>query len=321
MIHSYLTGLPNIYPSGTPYNTGDGVRMGLEVGADLWHMSNISGPVFFFKAPQMPVSAGSISPTPRATCSWTGTGRASPLKASRAWDPTATARSDATAPGCSSPPRSPSTSSSTKNLRKAGPIGRAHADWDVSHGGHYAWSDDNLGEVKKGWIKKAATVRDLAEMIQVSPDALEASVARFNGFADAGKDADFGRNPASLATLMTPPYYAIALTPTFINTQGGPRRNKDAQVMGADGQPIARLYSAGELGSIYAFLYQAAETSANASPSAVSPGRTPPARSRWSPRRRPLSAPEASGPPGTVAMEDLPLANVYQLLSLGRWSC
>jgi predicted oxidoreductase len=29
----------------------------------------------------------------------------------------------------------------------------------------------------------------------------------------------------------------------------------DARVIGVDGKPIARLYSAGELGSIYSFLY------------------------------------------------------------------
>ena len=48
----------------------------------------------------------------------------------------------------------------------------------------------------------------------------------------------------------------MELTPSFINTQGGPRRDKDARVIGVDGAPIPRLYSAGELGSIYGFLYQ-----------------------------------------------------------------
>lgn len=47
----------------------------------------------------------------------------------------------------------------------------------------------------------------------------------------------------------------MELTPSFINTQGGPRRNKDAQIIGFGDQPIARLYSAGELGSIYSFNY------------------------------------------------------------------
>jgi succinate dehydrogenase/fumarate reductase flavoprotein subunit len=58
-----------------------------------------------------------------------------------------------------------------------------------------------------------------------------------------------------MAALNIPPFYAMELTPAFVNTQGGPRRNKDAQIMSVDGEAIGRLYSAGELGSIYAFLY------------------------------------------------------------------
>ena len=42
----------------------------------------------------------------------------------------------------------------------------------------------------------------------------------------------------------------------MLNTQGGPRRNEKAQIVRPDGAPIPRLYSAGELGSIYSYLYQ-----------------------------------------------------------------
>jgi succinate dehydrogenase/fumarate reductase flavoprotein subunit len=143
-----------------------------------------------------------------------------------------------------------------ETFRKSGHIGKANADWDVSNGNNYDWSDDNLREVEKGWIKTAASMRALAELIDIAPDALEGAVARFNAFAKDGQDADWGRDPHSLAPLETPPYFAMPLTPAFVNTQGGPRRNAKAQVMGADDIAIRRLYSAGELGSIYSFLYQ-----------------------------------------------------------------
>ena len=42
----------------------------------------------------------------------------------------------------------------------------------------------------------------------------------------------------------------------MLNTQGGPRRNKHAQIVRPDGSPIPRLYSAGEMGSMYSYLYQ-----------------------------------------------------------------
>jgi hypothetical protein len=42
----------------------------------------------------------------------------------------------------------------------------------------------------------------------------------------------------------------------MLNTQGGPRRNERGQIVRPDDTPIPRLYSAGELGSIYSHLYQ-----------------------------------------------------------------
>ena len=144
-----------------------------------------------------------------------------------------------------------------EKFRKAGSIGESFACWDVSHGNLYDWSEDNLCEVEKGWIKRADTVRDLASLIGIPPDTLQASVERYNAFATEGKDIDFDREPNRIAAIRSAPYYAMELTPSFINTQGGPRRDKDARVIGIGGDPIPRLYSAGELGSIYAFNYNA----------------------------------------------------------------
>ena len=70
-----------------------------------------------------------------------------------------------------------------------------------------------------------------------------------------GEDADFGRT-LMFDKLGGGPYYAVELSPSMLNTQGGPRRNEKAQIVRPDGTPIPRLYSAGELGSIYSYLYQ-----------------------------------------------------------------
>ena len=256
MVHTYLAGLPRIYPSGTPYNTGDGIRMGLEVGADLWHMSNIAGPELSFKVPEIPV-AGWINISHAKSYIYVagdgtrftaegppamGADRHGKVKRHGAWIQQMTPI--------------PMYIIFDENVRKAGPIGRPSADWGIGHGHRYNWSDDNLRELDKGWITKADSVRDLAGLINLPPDALEATVSHFNAFVAAGEDADFRRPAASIAALETPPYYAMELTPSFINTQGGPRRDKDAHVVDTDGNAIPRLYSAGELGSIYAFLYQ-----------------------------------------------------------------
>jgi hypothetical protein len=50
MIRDYL-GMPCGYPKGSPYNTGDGIRMAMAIGADLWHMDNQAGPDFNFRIP------------------------------------------------------------------------------------------------------------------------------------------------------------------------------------------------------------------------------------------------------------------------------
>jgi succinate dehydrogenase/fumarate reductase flavoprotein subunit len=140
---------------------------------------------------------------------------------------------------------------------KTGSIGESFACWDVSHGNLYDWSEATSAKWKKGWVKRADTVRELASLIDIAPDTLHTSVERYNTFATEGKDIDFNRESDGIAAIRSPPYYAMELTPSFINTQGGPRRDKDARVIGIGGDPIPRLYSAGELGSIYAFNYNA----------------------------------------------------------------
>jgi predicted oxidoreductase len=91
----------------------------------------------------------------------------------------------------------------------------------------------------------------------VEPKVLEETITRYNGSCKAGKDQDFGRAKEDLRPL-EPPLYAIQLWPALINTQGGPRRDKESRVLDPEGKPIRRLYAAGELGSIWGYLYQGA---------------------------------------------------------------
>jgi predicted oxidoreductase len=84
---------------------------------------------------------------------------------------------------------------------------------------------------------------------------LAETVARWNASVATGCDAEFGRK-LMLAPIAKGPFYAVELSPSMLNTQGGPRRNENGQIVRPDGSPIPRLYSAGELGSIYSYLYQ-----------------------------------------------------------------
>ena len=68
----------------------------------------------------------------------------------------------------------------------------------------YQWSDDNSQELASGIIKKGETLEELAEafgFVGVAEFAEE--VARYNGFVDAGRDEDFGRDPEKMVKIET----------------------------------------------------------------------------------------------------------------------
>jgi len=257
MIRSYLPGVPYCYTSGSPFNEGDGITMALSVGADLWHMNNFAGPSMALKVPEFPttfsmqalhyskeIAGGAIvvGPDGRRFCDEKFKTRHGKVPTNGVWLPLSTP--------C------PMFMIFDHAHFAAGPL----YDGNPSHGWtqiveRYAWSADNSAELAKGWIKRAETLAELAAQIGLNGAVLAESVARWNRDCAAGEDSEFGR------TLMrTPlgdgPFYAVELSPSMLNTQGGPRRNERAQILRPDGSPIRRLYSAGELGSIYSYLYQ-----------------------------------------------------------------
>jgi 3-oxosteroid 1-dehydrogenase len=85
-------------------------------------------------------------------------------------------------------------------------------------------------------------------------------VERFNGFVEAGIDADFGRGGRSydrsagdptvrpnpnLGTISQGPFYACALFPGDVGTQGGIVTDEHARALTADGDVIGGLYATG----------------------------------------------------------------------------
>jgi 3-oxosteroid 1-dehydrogenase len=114
------------------------------------------------------------------------------------------------------------------------------------------------------WYAAGAVVRadDLAGVAQaagVDADGLVKTVARFNEFAAAGRDEDFGRGDSAydryygdprrpnpnLAPLARPPYYAVKIVPGDLGTKGGLRTDEMARVLRPDGTVIDGLFAAG----------------------------------------------------------------------------
>ncbi|MEU6112303.1 FAD-dependent oxidoreductase [Streptomyces albidoflavus] len=110
-----------------------------------------------------------------------------------------------------------------------------------------------------GLVHKDRTLPGLAAAIGVDPARLARTVARFNGFARAGRDEDFHRGESAydryygdptlphpnLAELTTPPYYAFPVHPGDLGTKGGLLTDADARVLREDGTVIEGLYAAG----------------------------------------------------------------------------
>lgn len=257
MIRNFLPGMHVCYTSGSPYNEGDGVRMGMEVGADLWHMNNFAGPSMALKVKEFPTTFSMlplhyshelpgamivIGPDGKRFVDEKYKNRHGKIKKSGVWSPLHTP--------C------PMFMIFDHELFESGPIydGKPTHGWTQIMSG-YQWSRDNRAELEKGWIRRAETLRSLAELIGVCSDQLEESVTRWNASCISGIDEQFGRS-LMMSGFDRGPFYAVELSPSMLNTQGGPRRNERAQVVRPDGSPIPRLYSAGELGSIYGYLYQ-----------------------------------------------------------------
>ena len=114
--------------------------------------------------------------------------------------------------------------------------------------------------IDTGFLKKANSLRELAQQINIDADRLEQTIARHNEFARTGKDLDFGRGDSAtdryysdakikpnpnLAPIITAPFYAVAVYPGDLGTKGGLKCDEFARVLDQTDQPIAGLYATG----------------------------------------------------------------------------
>lgn len=114
--------------------------------------------------------------------------------------------------------------------------------------------------VRSGYLKRAGSIPELAARIGVPADAFAATVARWNGFAATGRDADFHKgetiyeraggdpvvapNPC-VGPVASPPFFAVQVVPTPLGTSRGLTADTDARVLDGKENPIPGLYVAG----------------------------------------------------------------------------
>ena len=247
---NFLKGYP-YHSLGTPGNSGDGIQMAQRVGADLWHTFSVST-TLGFKTPEFeaafflrPIAANFIFVDKN------GKRFASEFTDIHAYNFIV----EYFDPNKLEYPRIPCFIIFDEAARTAGPMVLSSLGYNR---GKYNWSKDNNKEIKAGWIISDSSINGLAEKISLQPEVLKKTVSRYNNFCESGEDQDYQRPEEKLSPIGHGPYYAMQLWPCLLNTQGGPRKNLKAQILYPDGTPIPRLYSAGELGSLFGLLYQGA---------------------------------------------------------------
>ncbi len=119
---------------------------------------------------------------------------------------------------------------------------------------------DNIGKRLKRYASETGGI----ELAPAFVKNLKKTVPRFNGFARAGRDADFhrgerpvellfngptaakaGKNPTMFPIGGKGPYYAALMTGGNLDTKGGPATNPNGQVLDALGEVIPGLYGVG----------------------------------------------------------------------------
>jgi succinate dehydrogenase/fumarate reductase flavoprotein subunit len=111
-----------------------------------------------------------------------------------------------------------------------------------------------------GYLKRGATLAELAAQAGIDPKGFETTVAQFNASAASGHDTAFGKgsraynrfqgdalhgpNPC-IAPVEHGPFYAIQMVIGDLGTYAGIRTDANARALDGNGRPIEGLYAAG----------------------------------------------------------------------------
>ena len=246
-------------------NTGDGIRMAQDCGAALWHMWHVHGAYGFrhtdpaypygIRLKRFPDWFPGEPDRARLKMPWIlldQYGNRFMSEYHPYTQDTAIRPLQHFDPVTQKFPRNPACMICDEAGRKLYPLGKATSN---DEGIRYEWSDDNLKEVELGILRRADSLEALADALGLPRAAVSASVARWNALCSAGADADYRRPAGSMMPIAEAPYYGAPVWATLSNTQGGPVHDAQSRIIDVYGNPIPRLYAAGELGSSFGHLY------------------------------------------------------------------
>jgi succinate dehydrogenase/fumarate reductase flavoprotein subunit len=254
-----------VLPAATRGNTGDGIRMAQAVGADLRHMWHFHGSygfrhpdpayVFGIRTKKLPDWTPGVLAT-SVQLSWVLVNR-NGRRFMNEYEPythdTGQRGFDRFDAVTLRQPCVPAIMLFDETRRTAYPVARSFInDPEIPC---YDWSEDNLKEVEIGILKRADTIDDVAKTIGADASVLHATINEWNAACGTDAPDEFGRPAATRAPVIDPPFYFGDVWPVVSNTQGALAHDVEQRVLDPYGLPIDGLYVAGELGSIWGYLY------------------------------------------------------------------
>ena len=152
-----------------------------------------------------------------------------------------------------------------QTMFEGGPVGpRDYYCGYASMYGLYNWSEDNQAELERGWLVKADTIDELVEKLAaqsgnepINAENLKKTIESYNAACEQGEDPAFGRSSFYLDPIGEGPYYAAQIVPAAVYTIGGLSGSENGETLDWHGNPIPRLYHAGDIGQPTKILIQA----------------------------------------------------------------
>lgn len=100
---------------------------------------------------------------------------------------------------------------------------------------------------EQGFFFEANTIEELAEAIGAPADALKSTIAHYNEMCAKGVDEDYNKPAQYLTTIETPPFYASRVKCALLVCCFGLNVDSYARVCDGDDEPIEGLYAIGNV--------------------------------------------------------------------------
>lgn len=246
----YLRG-PSPYTLGAESNTGDGILMGMDAGADLRNMNEVWG-ITVYKGD--------------AVANGERRGGISLMGQIDRRNPGCIAVNRYGERFCNEAADYDSTWRSYHTWENWGDLGYRNLPafhiFDNSSRMKYGIFGRKAGETLPAWVVKADTLEQLAVKLGIDTTGLLSTVDIFNRNARMGSDPHFHRGESiydtygssdakkTLAPLIEGPFYGAEITPADLGTCGGVRVDERAQVIDVFGNVVEGLYASGNTAGI-----------------------------------------------------------------------